>query len=480
MLIASRQDRERLGLAQALEACRCYSPQGRRLKAAYRYYSPEEKGLLEAELTAIDRLSDFVKNKKAELLDIQGLLAHLRDLRGSLAGLKKGRLLDITELFELKQTARLIRKLADHQVPAEKAGVTLKALPELESLLDPSGLGTSGFYLYDDYSPRLAQVRRERSLLENRLEGGLGDRPALLAERRRLIEEEEKEEGIVRRRLCEAIRPYEVPLQENLDQAGQLDFRLAKAGLALHWGASRPILLEAGERAILEEFHHPVIEGHLLARGGVYVRQTLAVEKGSTVLSGPNMGGKSVTLKALTLSLVLLHLGYFPPAAYLASPLFDFVSYSSDHLDTTKRGLSSFASEMVSLRDLVDRSRKARGFLVIDEPCRGTNPREATALIGALCRFFARGPGSLVLATHYPIPAGDGIRHIRIKGIQEEALRAVLGAGPRQVTDPEAIRRIEALMDYSLEAVEGDALPQEGAIRLARWLGMDEEVLDLL
>lgn len=480
MLIASRQDRERLGLAQALEACRCYSPQGRRLKAAHRYYSPEEKELLEEELTAVNRLLEYAGSQTADRLTVQAILGHLRDLRGSLASLKKGYLLDITELFELKQAARLIGKLAGHASLARKAGVTLTALPELEALLDPAGLGTSGFYLYDEYSPHLAQLRRDRALLENKLEGGQGDRPALLAERRCLVEEEEKEEEAVRRQLCERIKPYAAPLQENLDQAGRLDFRLAKAELALRWGASRPDLMEAGERTILEHFYHPPIEQQLLARGASYERQTLVVEKGTTVLSGPNMGGKSVSLKALALSLLLLHMGYFPPAAYVATPLFDFVGYSSDHLDTTKRGLSSFASEMVSLRDLVDLSKRSRGFILIDEPCRGTNPREAAALVGALSRFFAQKPGSLVLATHYLVPAGEGIRHIRIRGIQEEALQAVLGSETRQLTDQEAIRRIESLMDYSLEAVDDGAGPQEAAVRLAGWLGMDEELLDLL
>ena len=229
MLIASRQDRERLGLAQALEACRCYSPQGRRLKAAHRYYAPEEKELLEEELTAVNRLLEYAGSQTADRLTVQAILGHLRDLRGSLASLKKGYLLDITELFELKQAARLIGKLAGHASLARKVGVTLTALPELEALLDPAGLGTSGFYLYDDYSPRLAQLRRDRALLENKLEGGQGDRPALLAERRCLVEEEEKEEEAVRRQLCERIKPYAAPLQENLDQAGRLDFRLAKA-----------------------------------------------------------------------------------------------------------------------------------------------------------------------------------------------------------------------------------------------------------
>lgn len=481
MLVMTRQDRERLGLAQVLEACLCYSPQGRQLKAAGQYFAPGDRAGLEEELAALEGLQDQVCHHRAHVLEVQSLLGHLRDLRGTMEGLRKGRTLDLTELFEIKEACRFIRKLANFKALTARAGVRIQSVPQVEALLDPAGQGTSGFSLYDDYSSRLAALRKERAGLEREMEEAKGpQRLALLARRSELVAGEEEEEALVRQDLSQKLRPHGEALEQNLKEAGRLDFRLAKAVLAQAWGAGRPDILDAGETAILEGFFHPLVEVQLQARGGDYERQTITLEAGTTVLSGPNMGGKSVSLKAMTLSVLLIHLGYFPPASYAAIPLFDFVSYSSDHFDTTRKGLSSFASEMVRLRDDLALSKAQRGLVVVDEPCRGTNPREASALIGALARCYARKPGVFVLATHYPTPVGPGIRHIRIKGMMEEALQGVMGSEKKSLTDEEAIRRIESLMDYSLEAVDGKTVPQEGAVRIAAWLGMDEELLTLL
>jgi dsDNA-specific endonuclease/ATPase MutS2 len=480
MLFMSRQDRERLNLTEVLLACDCRSPQGRRLKAAHHYYGPGEREALEKELSTIETLVDFCHRHPKELQDALGLLTHFRDLRGTVAGLEKRRLLDVTELFEIKQAIRLLRKLSEIPYLFEKTGLTIKPLKEIESLLDPKGQGTSGFYLYDEYSEKLAALRQERATLEQQMEDRPEEAEKILTLRAKIIRLEEKEETRVRRMLCDALTPFTPSLSENLEAVGQLDFSLAKARLAIHWGAPKPDILENGETIILVQFFHPLIEEQLLSRGSSYERQTVAIGKGSTVLSGPNMGGKSVTLKALTLSMALIHMGYFPPCDYAASPLFDSISYSSDHFDTTKKGLSSFASEIVWLREEVARQKEQYCFCVIDEPCRGTNPEEAKALVGALCRFFAKGTGCLVIATHYPTPEGPAIAHLRIRGITEEVLLSVTGGTRGQLTDEEAIRRIESLMDYSIETVEEAAPIPKGALKLSEWLGMDRDFLALV
>lgn len=478
MLMMSRQDRDRLGLSQVLEALICFSPQGRRLKGALQAFGPREREALEAEFSAIEKLADQARRHPDQVTEVQGLLGQLRDIRSSLQGLQKGRLLDLTELFEIKEATRLIRLLADKKPLLDKADIKLTPFPDLENILNPRGQERSGFYIYDDYSKKLADLRLQRAGLEKKLEKVEGQtRETLLYERARLVDEEEKEEGTVRKSICQQIKAWAPDLEEALDRAGLLDFRLAKALLALEWGSRRPSLLEEGETAILEAFFHPQIEGHLRNRGADYERQTLALPRGTTVLSGPNMGGKSVALKALTLAMVLVHLGYFPPAAFMATPLFDFISYSSDHFDTTRKGLSSFASEIIRLRDQAERSKIERGFVVLDEPCRGTNPREATGLVGALARFYARGEGVLVMASHYLVAGGSHIQKLRIRGIMEEALEEVMEKESGLIGDEEAVRRIESLMDYGIERAREEE-EEGGAIRLASWLGLDPQMIE--
>ncbi len=480
MLVMSRQDRERLGLAQVLDGCACRTPQGRRLKMKHRYYGPKEGQELQEELQILERLTDYARHHPGEISKTEGHLAHFRDLRATASRLHKGDTLDVTELFELKQTCYLVGQLMKQRALLDRAGIRLIPLDEAANLLDPGGFGGHGFYLYDDYSPQLAALRQARTQVEIRMKAAGGEvSDSLLAERDRLRAAEADEELAVRADLSARLAPFAASLATNLDAVGELDFRLAKAGLALKWGASRPQLVEPGGLLILEKFFHPAIEAQLAARGTAYERQTVAIARGTTILTGANMGGKSVSLKALALSVILVHLGYFPPAAYAAVPLFDFVSYSSDHVDSTRRGLSTFASEMIRIRNDLDQSIRGRGMLVLDEPFRGTNPEEATALVTALSRLHADLPGVLVMATHYRVPAGAGIRHLRLRGVQVPDLEAMAGDTGDRLTDQEAVRRIEALMDYSIEPADDSGPAPAGALRLAEWLGLDPDFLRL-
>lgn len=452
MLIVRQEDRARLGLDDALEACRCHSPQGRRLKMARRFHGPDDRAALEATFDAIERLVVWVVNAPRDVRRVAGILSHFRDVHQTVTGLSEGRLLDVTEL--------------------EAA----------EATLDPSGVGTQGFYVYDQYSPELSALRADRSRIERAMaKADAALRAELLDERARLIEAEDAEETRVRGAICETLRPFAETMSENFRAVGILDFRLARAVLAVEWKAPRPRILATGEPCVLEACWHPVIADALEARGATYARQTMTLPQGTTVLSGPNMGGKSVTLKAVTLALTLIHMGYFPPAASAETPLFDFISYASDHVDTTRKGLSSFGAEVVRMRDDATRAKRSPGLVVMDEPCRGTNPEEATALIAAICRFYARQSGSLLVATHYRTPAGDRIQHVRIRGIRlEEALAEARTDQGGERSDEAAIRHIEHMMDYTLDVVDGAHPVPTDAIRIATWLGLDEDILDLI
>ncbi|MGI6156907.1 MAG: MutS-related protein [Saccharofermentanales bacterium] len=482
MLIVRQEDRARLGLDDALEACRCHSPQGRRLKMARRFHGPDDRAALEATFDAIERLVVWVVNAPRDVRRVAGILSHFRDVHQTVTGLSEGRLLDVTELFEIKQALKLFRQLREHDRLLADAGVTLTPLEAAEATLDPSGVGTQGFYVYDQYSPELSALRADRSRIERAMaKADAALRAELLDERARLIEAEDAEETRVRGAICETLRPFAETMSENFRAVGILDFRLARAVLAVEWKAPRPRILATGEPCVLEACWHPVIADALEARGATYARQTMTLPQGTTVLSGPNMGGKSVTLKAVTLALTLIHMGYFPPAASAETPLFDFISYASDHVDTTRKGLSSFGAEVVRMRDDATRAKRSPGLVVMDEPCRGTNPEEATALIAAICRFYARQSGSLLVATHYRTPAGDRIQHVRIRGIRlEEALAEARTDQGGERSDEAAIRHIEHMMDYTLDVVDGAHPVPTDAIRIATWLGLDEDILDLI
>ena len=314
MLIISRRDEERLGIPQVLDACRCYSPQGRQLKAMRTFYKPSDRVALEKELDAIESLIAFINEHPRDIRRASVTLGRFRDLHGTLSGLEKSRLLEVTEFFEIKQALGLFRELSALEPLLRASSVKVTAMPEAEALLDPGDRKTSGFYIYDEYSSLLAKLRKQRVSVERRLEeGDACTRESLLAKRASIVADEEREEAAVRARLTDAFAVHLEELKANFSAVAVLDFRLARAVLADRWGAGKPSLLNEGDSATLEDMSHPVIEEDLQKRGATFVRQSVSLPQGTTVLSGPNMGGKSVALKSMTLALVLIQLDIIRP-----------------------------------------------------------------------------------------------------------------------------------------------------------------------
>lgn len=514
MLICSREERQRLGLDAIFERCFCRSPQGRILKNRFRFYREEEREALLHEFTVLAELRASLLPLAAQWHEIEGLLSRFRALEGSLNGLESRRLLDETELFEIKRCLGLIRLLCDFAPALKAASCVLTPMPEAEALLNPPGLSVQGFHIYSAYSEKLGGLREAKRELEKRIMTASGEeRDALLFERSGLVDEERREVQKQTALLCHSLQPMVPLLRRNLEAVAELDFRLARARLAELWQAPVPELAAPDEDCVIEEAVHPLVEEELQTRGRRFVPQSIRIRPGSTVISGANMGGKSVALESFLLCLLLTHLGYCPPCRALRTPLFDFFAYLAEQSGEVSLGLSSFGMEAARIREQLRLARKFRGFVVMDEPCRGTNPDEATAIIRALCRIYARSRTRLLTATHYGVPHEQGIRHYRIRGITEEA-DEMLSEGPavestealdavsledypnallplqegrgaeehrRQsrvgLEDAEAVRRIRERMDYRLREIEGAEEVPEAAIHIAEWMGIDADAI---
>lgn len=135
----------------------------------------------------------------------------------------------------------------------------------------------------------------------------------------------------------------------------------------------------------------------------------------------------------------------------------------------------------------------------MDEPCRGTNPSEATAIVQALCNIYGTSDSTFFIATHYHVNPAPGIRFYQVRGINPDALSELpnyltedskmpeakegLAAGLSKMStdfnheDLTRVRRIQSLMDYRLEEIDGVHQPPSGAIKIAELLGVDETLL---
>ncbi len=465
-----------IGLDEIIAQCRCRCPQGNRLKTNRHFYGPADKKPLQQEFDAIEALMALLKASPQEVIAAQRLLSQLRELRGSLHGLESERLLDETEFFELKRAISIFNQLAELKQLLEAAKVRLTVLEEAQNLLDPAGSGAQGFHIYSAYSAKLSELRKEKLELEIQLEAQSGEaRQHLLKKRNLCCAKEDEEEERVRRELGIRLLHWLPELRANLEACGQLDFRLARAELALKWQAGKPETVNTGEPAELTAAWHPMVQASLKKSGATFTPHSLQIKKGSTIITGANMGGKSIALQTCFLSLTLTQLAYFPPCQALKTPLYDFLSFSTGESGNFNLGLSSFGMEAIRIRDDFRRSQQKRGLVVMDEPCRGTNPNEATAIVQALCQAYGASQSSLLIATHYKVVPGRGLHFYRIKGIRQAGMDKLRTATLLQ--DSELIRQIQALMDFELEEVDGSQHTPSAAIQIAELLGVDPNLI---
>ncbi len=144
----------------------------------------------------------------------------------------------------------------------------------------------------------------------------------------------------------------------------------------------------------LLDFYHPLVKQP--------VKNSLSVINHVTLITGPNMSGKSTLLKAVGLCVYLGHLGLAVPAEKAELPYFDTVSVAINLNDDLKNGYSHFMTEIRILKDiLIESNSSKKCFAIFDELFRGTNEEDALAISGKTILGLTRYPQSyFIISTH--------------------------------------------------------------------------------
>lgn len=420
------------------------SPLGAALARKSRWYGPGQEDELRRELERVEQAQGW---ERARVEELTHLLSQLRDIRGTFRRADQAPM-DVVELFEVKHFLLRLEKLETVYAAAPLEGVELVPMGDMLALLDPSGRRLPAFHVENSFDPALERIRAEKAHVECALRNGETDE--LLTRRAALARQEDEVERSARRRLTAALLRGKERFLSNLDALGRLDLVLAKAALARKYGCVRP---EPGaDEVVLEEMLHPQVAEHC-ADGFTPVSVTL--ERGASVITGANMGGKSVSLKAVVLNLLLLHTGFFVFARRMRAPLFDSVGLIGADGQSPERGLSSFGAEVKELNEALKQGKGRRFFLVLDEFARGTNPREGAALARALVKHLNTLDCVALLSTHYDGVADAAKRHYQVAGLDLETRR----------------------LDYRLIPAAPDAPCPQDALKICRLLGLDDGLM---
>lgn len=407
----------------------------------------------------LDREQELVQAMKAAMYDsgnekavnvLRHQLMQLHDIRTTLHSLDTHVLLDEVELFEVKNLAYLCgisrQALVDLQLSERFP------LPDIQgvfALLDPDGTGVPNFYIYDSYDPRLAPIRRQMKAADEAEMSGL------------LAQQNEVQQQVIVQ-LCARLTPYTDALNEALEGMAYIDFTMARAVLTHEWSLVSPE--RVGSRFVFQALFNPRLKQHNAEVGLRYQPVDIALTSGVTFITGANMAGKTVLLKSVGLAQLMYQFGFpIPAESCCVEPVDDVVFCIGDD-QNEMNGLSSFASEITRISDVIGRSEKERLLVLIDEPARTTNPVEGKALVQALASIMDSRNSITLITTHYS-QLGLPCRRLRVKGFVEDLVDIPLTA-----------QNINRFIDYSLVEDDSDEVPQE-ALRIAEMLSCNPELI---
>ncbi|WP_144939963.1 endonuclease MutS2 [Paenibacillus sp. 32O-W] len=207
---------------------------------------------------------------------------------------------------------------------------------------------------------------------------------------------EEREIEIILRRLSAEVAEFADELLDNLEALAELDFIFAKAGLAREMKASLPLMNDRGFLK-LKKGRHPLIDRDAVV--------PLDVELGnhytSVIITGPNTGGKTVTLKTIGLLSLMAMSGLFVPAEDSSQLcVFDAIYADIGDEQSIEQSLSTFSSHMTNIISIL-RDMTPKSLVLLDEVGAGTDPAEGSALAIAILEHIHAMGCRMVATTHY-------------------------------------------------------------------------------
>lgn len=513
-----------LAFAWLTDALQPASEYGQRVFLSLRPFEPGEEAAAQARARRVGGVAASLDD--ARLDAIRDALRAAPDAVGAIARASMGEVLADAHFLELQRLCDAIAAVDGLTADApETAPIGGDAVRRMSQAIELGRSGKFGFYLADAFDAGLGAARAELSRTQAELHAARGrafarvgralgrddlsgdefivmrvdphgalpagvrvlreaptyllcaieyepETLAVLERRDAAADAVAAAEEMVRAALSTIVRENAARLDAAATALGELDVLTAAARFARRHGCSvaeivaEPLLEFEGGRFL-------PLEVELAAAGRAFTPIDVRLND-TAVLTGPNMGGKSVCLRTAGFIATCAAFGLPVPARRARASLFEEIAWLGIGGDDDRPGglLSSFAKEVVRLRELLERNA-ARLLVLVDEFARTTTPLVGKALLVALLeRLRERGARGMV-ATHLAGVAREaGVRHFAVRGLRAVPARPPTGDLQR------ALATLAESMDYSIAEVGDDAVAGTDALALAALLGLDAELIE--
>ena len=531
--LANVKTRKETGLDYVVSAVNLLTPFGIKQIKEQKPFVPGQEESLRAELDRVQVMMGIAERNPKEIELLQETFMMMKDNTFTIER-SGSSVLSVVEIFEIKS---LLLQMEKVRSLADKLSVPAEFIPDdtvkLLDTLDPGKDRLNTFYIYDVFSEKLGELRKEKKETERELRKKqkalreivkdkygvnltpkfeivisksdpqsikmIGEITELIRsdedymsvtfslaptegtdacirrsdELMTLIEEEELE---VREYLSKEISSYERVLLENCEKLGRLDITLSKAIYADRHDCVMPEIVN--EHVIeFEDGRNLQVEDILKEKGKEYCPVSIALDDGVTCITGANMGGKTVSLKLVGMVAILAQHGFFVPCRRARVGLSNYMQILIGDSQSIERGLSSFGSEMEELKEILDNGRD-RSLILIDEIASGTNPAEGLALTKSLVDYLKTKAYITLITTHFETVTEDvSVRNMQVKGLAGADFSR-LDKEIRYAGRKERIDIISRYMDYRLVLVEDAAEIPKDALNIAKMLGIDRDIIE--
>lgn len=213
---------------------------------------------------------------------------------------------------------------------------------------------------------------------------------------RELELQEQKEIERILSELSAGVSGYGTELADNFRILVRLDVIFAKARLAYQMHAWAPDVNDEG-RIDLRNARHPLLKSDVI----VPISVRLGTDFDTMIITGPNTGGKTVTLKTVGLLTLMAECGLHIPAGEGSTiSVFDAILADIGDEQSIAQSLSTFSSHMRTIVDIVNQCNGS-SLILFDELGAGTDPAEGAALAIALIEFCRKMGSKVIATTHY-------------------------------------------------------------------------------